>query len=78
MEAGYATGPGLTGGYPRPGESRLVFVVPRVPTERNLLQAFKQGLQGDRPNEAYLLEGRRCPACGTVELVGWDRTTWNS
>lgn len=76
MEDGYATAQGLIGGNPPPGEPKLVFVVPGGRTSGNPIRAFKQGLQGDRANQAYLLRGCRCPACGTIELVALESVAW--
>lgn len=76
MEAGYATAIGLIGGHVASADARLVFVVPGQATSRNLIEAFQQGLREERANEAYLLQGFRCPNCGTVELVAKERTPW--
>jgi hypothetical protein len=76
MENGFATAIPLIGPKPPPDRPRLVFVVPGNQTSWNPLKAFKQGLEGDRANEAYLLRGYRCPACGTVELIAKDKVAW--
>jgi hypothetical protein len=76
MEDGYATALGLIEGNPPPGGPKLVFVVPGERTSANPIKAFQQGLQGDLANQAYLLRGKRCPACGLVELVAVDPVAW--
>jgi len=74
MEVGFATALGLLSGTP--WEPLLLFVVSGAPTATNPLTAFKQGIQDVPQNEAYLLRGRRCAACGVVELVATERTNW--
>jgi hypothetical protein len=69
MAAGFATALGLLGGNPPPGDAKLVFVVCGEPTSPNPIHAFKQGLQEERSNKAYLLRRYRCPACEIVELI---------
>lgn len=73
-EAGFLTATGLVG--QNMTEPRVVFVVPGEPTATNPLAAFRQGIEGVRQNQAYLMHGRRCAACGTVELVATEQTSW--
>ena len=76
MEPGYATALQIVFGNPPPGGPKLVFVVPGQPTAANPIAAFRQGLQGERANEAYLLRGHRCPSCGSVELLAMETIPW--
>lgn len=76
MEPGYTTAIGLMGGQSTAGDSKLVFVVPGEPTAGNPIQAFQQGLNGERASTAYLMHGRRCPSCGVVELLATNPTPW--
>jgi hypothetical protein len=68
MEAGYATVLGVL------GDPKIVFVVPGELTSPNPIRAFKQGLQNERQDEAYLLRGYRCPVCGAVEMIAKEKT----
>lgn len=53
---------------------RLTLVVPGEATAMNPITAFKQGTEGAKESEAYLLCGRRCATCGSVELLAKERT----
>ena len=55
---------------------RLVLVIPGEATATNPVTAFRQGVRGAKENEAYILCGRRCAACGSVELIAKERTTY--
>jgi hypothetical protein len=58
-------------------DASFVFVVPGNPTSINPVTAFQQGLKGDRTNEAYRLQGYRCPGCGSVELMATEKVPWS-
>jgi hypothetical protein len=74
MHEGFATAVGLIA--PTPTKPRLVFVETGEPTSVNPLRALQQGLEARPQNEAYLLRGHRCPACGMVELVATEQVEW--
>ena len=74
MQEGFATAIGLIGFTQF--KRRFVFVVPGEPTSMNPVRAIQQGLHEAPETEAYLLRGRRCIACGAVELVATERTVW--
>ena len=61
----------------RPIDRGLVFVVPGTPTSLNPVTAFQQGLEEEPANQAYLIEGWRCPHCGVVELFALDPLVWD-
>ena len=68
-ETGVATAEGLLfGAFVPPEQSRLLFVVPGVPTSANPLRAFKQGLSEEPATRAFRIEGSRCTACGSLAL----------
>jgi hypothetical protein len=53
---------------------RAEFVVPGVPTSRNPIEAFKQGLSeepGDEVIEVEEIGGLLCRACGHIEFHAW-------
>ena len=70
MEAGYTTMLSVDGRDPR-----VMFVVQGEPIAYTLIDAFRQGLRGERPDpdEVYLLQGYRCPGCGAVELFAKEK-----
>jgi hypothetical protein len=76
MEGGYTTAVGLIGLGRAVDAPKLVFVVCGEQTSGNPAKAFAQGLREAPEDEAYLLRGHRCPACGTVELVALDALAW--
>jgi hypothetical protein len=73
-ETGFLTAIGLIG--PITMKPKLTLVIPGEATAMNPVTAFKQGVKGAKEHEAYLLCGRRCAACGSVELIATERTSW--
>jgi hypothetical protein len=67
---------GLISGNSPSDDAKLVFVVRGTRTSINPIQAFKQGLESERSNQAYLLHGYRCPGCGSVELTATEQMSW--
>jgi len=76
MKAGYATALDLLFADSTHNVPKLVFVVAGERTSVNPIKAFKQGLQDTAANEAFLLRGHRCSACGRVELLALDQIPW--
>ncbi len=55
-------------------DGRIAFVIPGVPTSRNLIAAFRQGLADEPGDEVIELEkigGSLCRACGYLEFHAW-------
>lgn len=53
---------------------RAEFVVPGVPTSRNPIEAFRQGLSdepGDEVIELKGIGGLLCRSCGYIEFHAW-------
>jgi hypothetical protein len=48
--------------------SELLFVRPGVPTSRNAVEAFRQGMAREPTDEAIPVAAWRCPRCGSLEL----------
>ncbi len=76
MMLGSTTALGLVGGSSPRSDSKLLFVLRRERTSVNPVDAFKQGLQNAPANEAFRLQGYRCPACGRVELFAKEQIAW--
>ena len=74
MEVGVASAKGLLGSFASAGDPRLMFITLGQPTSANPVKAFKQGIAGERPNEGFLIRGKRCAACGFLELYATDPT----
>ena len=55
---------------------KLVFAIPGEQTSPNPVKAFKQGLSGIPAGKAFEMQGCRCPACGTVELIAQDQVEY--
>jgi ribosomal protein L37E len=75
MQKGFATAGGLIGHSP--DKPRLVFVVAGKETSPNPIKAFQQGMQGDPTNQAFLIQGYYCSACGIVELRAGEKIHWD-
>jgi hypothetical protein len=72
MEAGVTSATGLLGTLASPDDPRLMFVTLGTPTSANPLKAFKQGTAGEQANQGFLIRGKRCAACGFLELFATD------